>query len=61
MAGDGLGQGRFTGAVWAHDGMDFALIDGKGQALDDGLVADGDVKILDDELAHWRKEGKGVR
>jgi hypothetical protein len=52
MAGDSLGEGAFAGAIGAHDGMDFALPDREGDALDDGFLADGDMKVLDFEEAH---------
>ena len=65
VAGNGFGHGGLARAIGAHDGMDFTLIDGKRDALDDRFVANGDVQVLDDELAHgrcWQNEpGNPVR
>jgi hypothetical protein len=49
VAGDGLGQRGFAGAVGAHDGMNLTLADGEREALDDFLFADGDMEVFDFE------------
>ena len=53
MSRDGFGEGGLAGPVGAHDRMDFALVNGECDAFDNRFVADGNVEVLDEELAHW--------
>jgi hypothetical protein len=54
VAGDHLREGRFAGAVRAHDGVDLAGGDLKGDALEDfGAVFEGGVEV-GDEQRHGR-------
>jgi hypothetical protein len=48
VAGDRFGERGLTGAVGPHNRVHFAAVNGEGEALDDGLFADGDVEVLDD-------------
>ena len=48
VAGDRFGERGFAGAVRPHNGVHFAAVNREGEALDDGLFADGDVEVLDD-------------
>ena len=56
VTGQGVGHGGLTGAVGAHDGVDFAGVDGEVDALEDFLGAlsglDGDVQILNTQSRH---------
>ena len=48
VAGDDLGKGGFSGAVWPHDGVDFAGWDLKADAFEDfGAVFESGVEVLD--------------
>ncbi len=63
VAGDGLGEGGFAGAVGPHDGVNLAGFDRQVEAFDDGLVGgrgEGDVQIADFEGGHEEKGSEGV-
>ena len=47
LAGDDVGQRRLAGAVGAHDGGDFAVLNGEVETVEDLLVLDGDGQVLD--------------
>src|SRR4029453_2687861 len=57
VTGDGVGQGRLSGAVGAHDGVRLAGADGEVDASQDLLVGavldlDGDVEVADLKGGH---------
>ena len=45
VAHQGIGQGRFTRPIRAHDGVNFALLDGQIDALQDLFSFDTDMQI----------------
>ena len=47
VAHEGVCEGAFAGAVGAHDGVDFALVDCEADAFDDLLAFNAYVKIFD--------------
>jgi hypothetical protein len=52
-AGEHVAQGRFAGAVRPHDGVDFARIHGKAEALENFLALNADVQVFDCQHAHY--------
>jgi hypothetical protein len=47
MPEEGAGQGRLSGAVGAHEGVDLARAHGQVDAAQDGSVLGGDVQVPD--------------
>ena len=47
MAGDGVAEGAFAGAVGAHEGVNFAAVNFEVHAFEDRLAADGDMQVGD--------------
>ena len=54
----GVSKGGFAGAVWAHDGVDFALINGDGEAAENLCFA---FHRLGVEVVNPEQFGHGVK
>ena len=54
MTSNHLGEGRFAGPIWAHDGMHLPGRDLKAKALENRITIDGSVEICDAK-AHREK------
>ncbi len=47
MAHEDFAKGAFAGAVFAHNGVDFAGFDGESEAFEDFFVVDAGVEVGD--------------
>src|SRR5271165_227047 len=62
LAGNNVGQGRLTRAVWPHDRRDLACVDAQAEAVENRLVLDRGAEILNFKhcasTLGWRQLGQ---